>query len=512
MTSFRVKFSPLALSTVSLLSLLLLLFPWSLSTQTSSFSISLDLDRSEGDQAVSSLDVFPNRTVSIQIFGTDIQGASDISLRFGFDPTQVAYEGFDAGDILPNTQTSVEQEASSGQINIASDGVATVNAGLIGTIHFRTADAFSETDIRVVRAELIRDEQLETVSLSLSVAILSAASSPDFDNSGTIGIPDFLLFVDVFGSKEGQEQYEAKYDLDGNGEIGIPDFLAFVDSFGKEVNRVPVFASTPPVTRSVDENTPSGQPIGDPISATDGDGNTLTYRLSGADADSFAIGPSTGQIQTKGKYDFEQKSSYSVIVIVSDDEGGRSSLVVTIAITDIDELTGTVPSNVAVKEDDSKLIVRWDAVLDEEGKPPVTGYEVGYRERPDPFDPPREDSEEWKGIQKVSSQLDSLIITGLLNGQAYLVSVRTLVDGGMSAWSSPVLGIPVIPAAGPVFPGGGGGGGGGTTPPPPLLLRRLRHLRHLRRRVISPQPSTTARALRVASPRTRQASRTSATQ
>ncbi len=463
MTSFRVKFSPLVLSTVSLLSLLLLLFPWSLSTQTSSFSISLDLDSSEGDQAVSSLDVFPNRTVSIQIFGTDIQGASDISLRFGFDPTQVAYEGFDAGDILPNTQTSVEQEASSGQINIASDGVATVNAGLIGTIHFRTADAFSETDIRVVRAELIRDEQLETVSLSLSVALLSAVSSPDFDNSGTIGIPDFLLFVDVFGSKEGQEQYEAKYDLNGDGEIGIPDFLTFVDSFGQTVNRIPVFTSEPPVMRSVAENTPPGQPIGAPISATDGD--ILTYSLSGADADSFAIDSITGQLQTKGKYNFEQMNSYSVIVIVSDGEGGRSSLVVTITIKDVEETTATTPSNVVVEEDDSKLIVRWDAVLDEEGKPPVTGYEVGHRERPDPFDPPRENSNEWKGIQRVSSQLDSLIITGLLNGQAYLVSVRTLVDGGMSPWSSPVLGIPVIPAAGPVFPGGGGGGG--TTPPPP---------------------------------------------
>ena len=100
-------------------------------------------------------------------------------------------------------------------------------------------------------------------------------------------------------------------------------------------------------------------------------------------------------------------------------------------------------------------------------KLPVIGYEVGHRERPDPFDPPRENSNEWKGIQRVSSQLDSLIITGLLNGQAYLVSVRTLVDGGMSAWSSPVLGIPVIPASGPVFIGGGGGGGTPPPPPPP---------------------------------------------
>ena len=112
--------------------------------------------------------------------------------------------------------------------------------------------------------------------------------------------------------------------------------------------------------------------------------------------------------------------------------------------------------------------MRWDAVSDEEGKPSVTGYEVGYRERPDPFDAPGEDSDEWAGIQKTSNRLEtSVTITGLLNGQAYLVSVRTLVDGGMSEWSSPVLGIPVIPAAGPVFPGGGCGGGTSQPPQPP---------------------------------------------
>ena len=83
----RVKIFPLALGIASVLSLLLLVFP--LSTQTSSFSLSLDLDNSEGDQAVSSLDVFPNRTVPIQIFGTDIASASDLSLRFEFDPLRL---------------------------------------------------------------------------------------------------------------------------------------------------------------------------------------------------------------------------------------------------------------------------------------------------------------------------------------------------------------------------------------------------------------------------------------
>ena len=111
---------------------------------------------------------------------------------------------------------------------------------------------------------------------------LVAQSSPDFDGDGTVDVSDFLFFVDLFGSKEGEEGYDAQYDLDGDGEIGIGDFLIFVDSFGKAansvpkaVNSVPIFTSEPPVTRSVDENTPSGQPIGEPISATDGDDDGL---------------------------------------------------------------------------------------------------------------------------------------------------------------------------------------------------------------------------------------------
>ena len=188
------------------------------------------------------------------------------------------------------------------------------------------------------------------------MSLFSQDSSPpsaDFNGNGTVDIPDFLLFVDVFGSKEGEEKYESKYDLDGNDEIGIPDFLIFVDNFGKAVTR--------------------------------------------------------------------------------------------------DEPTAAVPSNVVVEEGDSKLTVRWDAVPDEEGKPSVTGYEVRHRERD------AEDSVDWAVGEPTSSRLDtSVTIMGVLNGQAYLVSVRTLVDGGGSEWPSPVLGIPVIPAAGPIFLGGGG--------------------------------------------------------
>ena len=73
------------------------------------------------------------------------------------------------------------------------------------------------------------------VITTTDVITFNAAPSPDFDGDGVVGIPDFLMFVDVFGSSRGDGKYEAKYDLDGNGVIEIPDFLIFVNNFGKTV-------------------------------------------------------------------------------------------------------------------------------------------------------------------------------------------------------------------------------------------------------------------------------------
>ncbi len=237
---------PFTLVIVSVLSLALLISPWSLSTQTSSFSLALDLDDSEGDQGVSSLDVSPDQVVPIQIFGSDIQDASSLSARIEYDSTQVVYGGFDAGDVLPDAQVLVEQDSTSVRIGIASLSGSTVNAGLVGTVRFRATDVFSETEVRLVRAELGRGEQSEAVALSLSVALqVAAPPSPDFDGSGLVGFPDFVLFAGAFGYREGDEKYEGKYDLSSDGGIGFDDFEIFARSFGNTVNRAPVFTSTP---------------------------------------------------------------------------------------------------------------------------------------------------------------------------------------------------------------------------------------------------------------------------
>ena len=74
---------------------------------------------------------------------------------------------------------------------------------------------------------LFRVRLAQIILIALLIQPVSAAPSPDFDESGVVDITDFLLFVSVFGSREGQERYDAKYDLNGDGEIGIGDFLLF---------------------------------------------------------------------------------------------------------------------------------------------------------------------------------------------------------------------------------------------------------------------------------------------
>ena len=143
----------------------LLIYPLSLSSQNT-FSLSLDTNNSAaGDQAVMAVTTPADQVVAIQVFGSNIQNANGFSLRFEYDTSQVTYQGFDAGSVLPGaavlsgeeTNTDLGQLAVPTAIEIAivslSDQVA-VNSGLVGTIRFRTTAKFLNTSISLVHGEL----------------------------------------------------------------------------------------------------------------------------------------------------------------------------------------------------------------------------------------------------------------------------------------------------------------------------------------------------------------------
>ena len=107
------------------------------------------------------------------------------------------------------------------------------------------------------------------------------------------------------------------------------------------LNEPPVFDESPAATRNVDENTPAGEDIGAPVTATDPENDPLTYSLDAPSAASFDINKDTGQLQTKAALDFETTASYSVTVTATDTAGATGTIPVTITVNNLDE-PGTV--------------------------------------------------------------------------------------------------------------------------------------------------------------------------
>ena len=146
------------------------------------------------------------------------------------------------------------------------------------------------------------------------------------------------------------------------------------------VNNPPAF-SADTAARSVAENTAAGQNVGAALTATDDDGHTLTYTLEGADAASFDILSTSGQIQTKAgvTYNHEATSTYTVIVKADDSNGGTDTVTVTITVTDVDEPPGqpAAPSVSAMAGSTTSLDVTWTAPTNT--GPAIASYDLQYR-------------------------------------------------------------------------------------------------------------------------------------
>ena len=109
----------------------------------------------------------------------------------------------------------------------------------------------------------------------------------------------------------------------------------------------PVFPATAPASLEIAENNAAGAPVGR-VSATDSDGDALTYALDSASDAVFDIDASGNiTVTLANALDYETKASYAVTVSVHDgkDAAGAADTTVdathglTIAVTDVEEST-----------------------------------------------------------------------------------------------------------------------------------------------------------------------------
>ena len=209
------------------------------------------------------------------------------------------------------------------------------------------------------------------------------------------------------------------------------------------VNAAPAFADAS-TTLNVAENTGAGTAIGNPVTATDPDGDTLAYTLGGADAGHFAIDSSSGQLKTSGVLDYEGQNSYAVTVTAADGDGLTASIDVTITVDDVAE--DPKPGNVQAElQSDGSVLVTWDSPT---GADDVVFYRV--RRCLDPPDTkPKVIARRVEEGDGGAEYLDA--DSALEAGQSYLYSVRAFDQDGdnIGKWSKKPVKVSI--------PAGGGG-------------------------------------------------------
>ena len=189
----------------------------------------------------------------------------------------------------------------------------------------------------------------ENTDAGLNIGSPVVATDED-DDPLTYGLkgPDAAAFGIV--GTTGQLQTRAPLDYETRDAYAVTvivsDGRGGADTIGVTIsvtdeNEDPIFIEGDSTTRSVAENTDAGVNIGSAVSATDEDGDILTYSLGGIDASSFGIVSTSGQLQTRAELDYETKDAYAVTVMVSDGNGGTDTIGVAISVTDMDE--GIVP-------------------------------------------------------------------------------------------------------------------------------------------------------------------------
>ena len=234
-----------------------------------------------------------------------------------------------------------------------------------------------------------------------------------------VGIPNSTaqeVHGPLYGGQRNKSNSQPLYGLSGLFKVGT--------------NGVPVFTETPPAARSLPENTPAGENVGAPVTATDvGSADKLVYSLDSDDGASFDIDTTNGQILTKSEvsYDYEAKQTYSVTVSVNDGTD-TATLAVTITLTDVSEPPDAPepPTVTTTAGATDSLDVAWTAP-DNTGRPAITDYDVQYQSV---------GSETWTDLTHIGTDLSTTIAT-LATDTHYKVRVRATNDDGTGPWSDP---------------------------------------------------------------------------
>lgn len=297
--------------------------------------------------SANSASVAENQTSAIDVNATDvdndtitysISGGADASL-FSIVPA--------TGVVTFNTAPDFEAPADAGTDNIYNI-VVTADDGNGGSTN--QSIAVTVTDVADNGNPSITSPASVSVAENQTAVITVVASDPENDplTFSLTGTDASLFSISTTGviTFNTAPDFEAPADSGAdnvyNVTVGVSDDnngstsqnLAITVTDVRDTNDNPVITSS--ASASVAEN----QTAAISVVATDGDGDTLTYSLSGTDASLFSVS-ATGVITFNAAPDFEAPADagannvYDVTVGVGDGNGGSASQNIAITVTDV---------------------------------------------------------------------------------------------------------------------------------------------------------------------------------
>lgn len=139
--------------------------------------VTLDLDPAPGDQGRREVrGVKPGATVAVEIAALrGARGVTGFTATLTFDTTQVVYEGFEAGPLIPEIQTLPLLKRGTLEIGGSQFGAgagAAQDAGSLGILRFRTTPRFkAQTAITLIRARYRRRGETQSFEAQTRVVI-----------------------------------------------------------------------------------------------------------------------------------------------------------------------------------------------------------------------------------------------------------------------------------------------------------------------------------------------------
>ena len=294
-----------------------------------------------------------------------------------------------AGSSLTSPDGLFDIDASTGVVSYNGSGSLDYETGATSyslDIYARSSDGSSAstsftvkiTDVNEAPVFASTSDSISAVENSTEVFYIASASDEDADAIVTYSLASGGADNDLFNlnTASGELQFKA-----------APDYETFLDSDSDGIYQVIISASdgslssendlelavsvsnvneAPTITSATSASTPENTESTTTIytaSATDPENDTLTYALSGTDADDFNIDPNSGTISFANTPDHETPTDadtdnvYQVTLEASDGNGNSASQELTISVTNVNEIPLiTSSANASVPENTTTTI------------------------------------------------------------------------------------------------------------------------------------------------------------